>query len=238
MADAFGDITDSSNPFNVAGISDEDRALLQYLRAAKAATRIDVVATCTTDHPSGPTRHLQLGTNGTGLAIDCRKRTRGRDIHRAVFDLFVPIETLLYELIYAGASYNIKAGRRVDPYAVADHHDHVHVAVDRGVLVRWPRLSPPAPAPLPTTLEVDVQIRSEHIEMPLDAQGRGNVTVPWPIDTIIGFLPHSEVRPNVDGRYDAPANSVTFTPDGTGTVVVVQQGTPLGKAHVWLRVAA
>ena len=155
MSDTFADLTDPSNPFNLAGISDEDRALMQYLRDAKAATRVDVVVTCTTDHPAGATRHLQRGTNGLGLAIDCRKRTRGLDIHRAVFDLFVPIETQLYELIYASASYNIKAGRRVPPYATAGHHDHVHVAVNRGVFVRWPR-PVPSPPPLPTLPEDDV----------------------------------------------------------------------------------
>lgn len=142
MTDTFADITDPSNPFNVAGISDEDRALLTYLRDAKAATGDDVVVSCTTDHPAGPTRHLQAGTGGEGLAIDCRMRRRGNDIHRAVFDVFVPVERQLYELIYAGAPYNIKAGRRVAPYAVASHHDHVHVAVNRGVFVRWPGARP------------------------------------------------------------------------------------------------
>lgn len=158
MADTFADLRDPSNPFNLAGISDEDRALMQYLRDAKAATRVDVVVTCTTDHPAGTTRHLQRGTNGLGLAIDCRKRTRGLDIHKAVFDLFVPVETQLFELIYAGASYSIKAGRRVAPYAVAGHHDHVHVAVDRGVFVRWPTAPQPAPAPIHLTTEDDMAV--------------------------------------------------------------------------------
>lgn len=159
MVDTFGDLTDPSNPFNLAGISDEDRALLQYLRDAKAATRVDVVITCTTDHPAGTTRHLQRGTTGLGLAIDCRKRTRGLNIHKAVFDLFLPVETQLYELIYAEASYNIKAGRRVAPYNVAEHHDHVHAAVDRGVFLRWPR---PAPTPAPQPMEDDMAFRYTH----------------------------------------------------------------------------
>jgi hypothetical protein len=157
MADTFADLRDASNPFNVAGISDEDRSLMQYLRDAKAATRVDVVVTCTTDHAAGATRHLQRGTNGLGLAIDCRKRTRGLDIHKAVFDLFVPIETQLYELIYAGASYNVKSGRRVAPYAVSSHRDHVHVAVNRGVFVRWPQPTP-VPAPVIITKEDDMAV--------------------------------------------------------------------------------
>lgn len=143
---AYAEVRDASNPFNTSGISDEDRALINYLIDAKKATGIDVVVTCTTDHPSGPTRHLQNGTNGLGLAIDCRLRTRGNNIHKAVFDLFVPIEKTLYELIYSGAAYSIKAGKRVSRYAIASHWDHVHVAVNKGVFVRWPN-SPPRPPP-------------------------------------------------------------------------------------------
>lgn len=100
------------------------------------------------------------------------------------------------------------------------------------------------PPPPPThgiivgpSMEVDMQVTPVHVEMPLDNAGKGNITVPYPIDSIIGFLPHSEVRPNFDGRYDDPPNSVTFTPEGNGTVVVCQGGNPLGRAHVWLRVA-
>lgn len=158
-------ITDPTNRFDVSGISDEDRALLSYLVAAKAATGIDVVATCTTDHPAGATRHLQPGTNGRGLAIDCRLRRRGNDIHRAVFELFVPIQRQLYELIYADppsdgrtdgrfGPYNIKAGKRVAPYAVSEHRDHVHVAVNRGTFVRFP-ISPAPPVPPPPLPQED-----------------------------------------------------------------------------------
>jgi hypothetical protein len=152
MADVFADLRDDSNPFNVAGISDEDRALMQYLREAKAATRVDVVVTCTTDHPAGATRHLQRGTNGTGLAIDCRNRTRGdrSGLHLSVFALFRPVEHLLYELIYSGAPYSIKRGKRVSPYAVADHWDHVHAALDRGVFLRYPTTPPEDDMPKPT----------------------------------------------------------------------------------------
>jgi hypothetical protein len=36
----------------------------------------------------------------------------------------------LAELIYSPMGFSIDSGRRVAPYAVADHYDHVHVAVD------------------------------------------------------------------------------------------------------------
>lgn len=139
---SYAPITDPTNPFNTTGISDEVRAMLSYLLHVDAAG-LQVVATSTTDHAKYSnagyvSRHRQMGTNGEGLAIDCRLARRGNDIHRAVFDAFVPVEAQLHELVYAGAPYNIKSGRRVPPYAVSSHHDHVHVSVNRGTLLRWP----------------------------------------------------------------------------------------------------
>lgn len=148
----YAAITDASNTFTTTGLSEEDRALLAYVMAMKAGG-LDVVVTATTDHPlrtsSGNlSRHRMAGTKGEGLAIDARMRTRGNDIHRAVFDGFALVETHLHELIYSGAPYSIKAGKRVKPYAVAAHHSHVHCAVGPGTFVRFPS-APPAPAPPP-----------------------------------------------------------------------------------------
>lgn len=160
-------LTDASNPFNVTGVSDEVRAMFAYLLGARSARGVDVVVTCTTDHPrlsasGNVSRHRQAGTNGEGLAIDCRLRTRGLDIHRAVFDLFVPVEKQLHELIYADAPFNIKGGRRVAPYAVAGHHDHVHVSVDKGRLLRWPgSASTPTPAPVPAPVPAPLPTSEE-----------------------------------------------------------------------------
>jgi hypothetical protein len=133
----WSSIIDPTNPFKVDGISNECRALLRYVEDAKASTGDDVVVTCTTDHPLLTTSgsislHRSVGTMGEGRAIDLRMRTRGLDIHRPAFDLFRPVELLLSELIYADAPYNIKDGRRVDPYARAFHHDHAHAAVPTG----------------------------------------------------------------------------------------------------------
>lgn len=147
------DLVDPSNRFEAGGLSLEVRALLEYLLAAREATGADIVCTSTTDHPvlsnSGHrSRHLLAGTDGEGLAIDCRLRTRGtsRDHHLAVFEAFTHVEGALHELIYAYAPYNIRGGRRVPPYATADHRDHVHVSVNRGVLVRWPHPRDPQEA--------------------------------------------------------------------------------------------
>lgn len=175
-----GPITDPSNPFATEGISNEDRNLLQYLLDAKAATGIDVVATSTTDHPPGATRHLQAGTNGTGLAIDCRLRQRGLNTHRSVFDLWRPVESALYELIYADppsavrsdgtfGPYNIKAGKRVRPYASADHHDHVHIAVNRGIFPRYP-LPPPEDDVLTDDQSKDLKTLKNYLAFVSDQQ--------------------------------------------------------------------
>ena len=135
------------------------------------------------------------------------------------------------------------------PYSGSNPHTkHGHVSTsdshrdDRSSWWDWAGSPSPVkldpPPILGTPLEVDVQVQPVHIEMPLDNEGRGNIAVEYPIDRILGFLPHSGVRPNVDGRYDTPVNTVTFTPDGEKTVVVCQGGDPLGRAHVWLRVAS
>lgn len=91
-----------------------------------------------------PSRHCR------GLAVDfagLRPTVDSAEL-AAIFDAFVPVEGRLNELIYAGpqVAYNIKAGRRVKKYATAIHHNHVHVAVDVGVVlpVVAPMLAPTA----------------------------------------------------------------------------------------------
>ena len=81
--------------------------------------------------------HYQEGTDGVGLAIDIAGPTPGilTPALRMLFDIFVPVERQLAELIYAGASYNIKNGVRVPPYAVTTHKNHIHVAVPRGTFL-------------------------------------------------------------------------------------------------------
>lgn len=149
---SYAEITDPSNTFATSGLSREVRAILDYILNGKRAG-LDVVATSTTDHSKYSragylSRHRQQGTDGEGLAVDCRMRQRGNGIHRAVFDMFVPVEELLHELIYARAPYNIKAGKRVAPYAVSTHHDHVHVAVAQGTFLHWPGARPQEVKPM------------------------------------------------------------------------------------------
>lgn len=135
----YSSITTSANPFKTTGLSDEVHSALSILLWAKS-TGLDVVCTSTTDHPlytsSGNlSRHRRPGTNGEGLAYDVRNRKAGTasGLHRAVFDLFRPVEHHLHELIYAYAPYNIKNGKRVAPYSVSGHKDHVHASWDKGI---------------------------------------------------------------------------------------------------------
>lgn len=80
-----------------------------------------------------PSRH------GRKLAVDFAALTPGRDTEAlaVIFRAFLPVERKLNELIYAGpqTSFNVKAGKRVGKYAQTIHHDHVHVAVDPGVIL-------------------------------------------------------------------------------------------------------
>jgi hypothetical protein len=63
------------------------------------------------------------------------------------------------------AKYNIKNGKRVPKYAVADHHNHVHVAVPKGG-----RLDPAQHTPAPQSDErVDEQETMEDMAEPMDA---------------------------------------------------------------------
>ena len=160
----FAAVTDPRNPFNTDGLSREVLALIQYVIDGSRAMGIDAVVTSTTDHPVNTTsgnksRHRLDGTDGLGLAIDCRLRTRGLDIHAPVFAMFRPVALDCHELIYAGAQENIKAGRWVAPYATSSHRDHVHVSVNRGVFLRW-HLDTPSPLP-PLHLEADMYFKDE-----------------------------------------------------------------------------
>ena len=93
--------------------------------------------TCTTGGVHAPNSY-----HYRGLAVDFAGPVPTRD-SAALLNIcaaFEKIESRLAELIYAGAPYQIKNGRRVAPsfYGVttmANHHDHVHVAVESGF--RW-----------------------------------------------------------------------------------------------------
>ena len=80
-----------------------------------------------------PSRHSRK------LAVDFAGPTPGVDSEAlaAVFDAFAPLAGDLNELIYAGpqVTRNVKARRWVRKYAEDHHYNHVHVAVDAGVIL-------------------------------------------------------------------------------------------------------
>jgi hypothetical protein len=178
---------------------------------------------------TGPGTHRACVTSNHawGLAVD---------FNATVNPMGKPLRTDVPEwMVELGAKYGLSWGGN---WATPDpmHWEFIGTPGDADRLVaRLAKAQGPSIS-AGTPMEVDVQITPYKVEMPLDGEGNGNVNVPFHIDRIVGYLPHSGVRPNVDGRYDVPVNTVTFTPDGEATVVVCQGGDPLGRGHVWLRV--
>lgn len=94
-------------------------------------------------------QHAQNSYHYRGLAVDFAgpHPTVDSPALLAIFAQFQKIESQLAELIYAGAPYQIKRGKHVPPsyYGAATmgiHHNHVHVAVEKG----W-KWNPPVPTP-------------------------------------------------------------------------------------------
>jgi hypothetical protein len=123
--------------------SQEVHALRQYLLDSGVAHRVtSTIRHSDLTNAGYPSRHRQQGTNGMGLALDAAGPSPGWDTPQlaAIFYALLKVERQLHELIYAGpqVAFNIRNGARVGKYAIADHHDHVHVSVDKGVLIEWP----------------------------------------------------------------------------------------------------
>lgn len=120
-------------------ISLEDRALIAYM----ASTAVPFVVTATVNHStltsSGyVSNHVKQGTDGQGLAVDFAERWGGGSDApglAAIYQALLPLAPHCAELIYAGPGGGFwKNGVRVGPYAAADHHDHVHIAVPLGFI--------------------------------------------------------------------------------------------------------
>lgn len=145
--------------------SPEVRGIVEYLTQA---TRRPFRVT-STFRPGARTASGALSRHGRKLAVDFAGAQPGRDSDAlgGIFHAFVGVEGHLNELIYAGpqAFYNIKRGRRVGKYAQAIHHDHVHVAVDPGViLTALPRKVGPV-----TSERIDDTDGREDMADPVDA---------------------------------------------------------------------
>ena len=92
-----------------------------------------------TIRPGAITQAGNRSFHSMGLAVDWAGPEPSWDSQAlaAIFHAFLPVEKHLAELIYAGpqVAFNIKHGRRVGKYAQAIHHNHVHIAVNRGVFL-------------------------------------------------------------------------------------------------------
>lgn len=83
--------------------------------------------------------HCLPGTGAIGTACDFQDPApRDAPGLLAIFNTFLEVETQLVELIYSGAAFSIKNGKRTPRYAIDAHWLHVHSAVKLGVIINWP----------------------------------------------------------------------------------------------------
>lgn len=117
-----------------SGCSAEVRAIIVY----GGSTGIPMKVTSTL-RPGAVTAAGNRSFHALGLAVDFAGPVPSinSDALADIFRAFLPVEKHLAELIYAGpqVAFNVKNGRRVGKYAQAIHHNHVHVAVQRGVFL-------------------------------------------------------------------------------------------------------
>lgn len=141
--------------------SPEVIGIIAYAHASGVPHRVT-----STWRPNAMTAAGNPSRHGRRLAVDFAGPKPGRDSDdlAEIFNVFALVEKNLNELIYAGpqVTYNIKRGRRVGKYAQQIHHDHVHVAVDPGVILLDAPMSfaadpePVDPAPADTDGREDV----------------------------------------------------------------------------------
>ncbi len=89
--------------------------------------------------------HYVRGTGGRGTAIDIAgavpysvDRAGSTVAMLVICSLLEPYEPHITELCCSHLDYSIAAGRRVPRYAVADHWDHIHLAVTPGTFLVSP----------------------------------------------------------------------------------------------------
>jgi hypothetical protein len=126
-------------------ISREAQAIIDFVEATGLPYRVTDVDG--PGHAKG-SYHYRQGTGGVGLAVDLAGVTPGitpvtAAQMSAVYHVFLAVAAQLAELIYSGSGVTVavKNGRRVDGATYygattwADHRDHVHVAVPRGIFL-------------------------------------------------------------------------------------------------------
>lgn len=115
--------------------SRETDGIIAFMRTSGVPHR--VTATTNGRHSPGSYHYLQ-GTGGVGLAVDLAGPVSSVDSPAllAIYKTLAAHGHLLAELIYSGPGGGYwKHGVQVSPYATASHHNHVHVAVERGIFL-------------------------------------------------------------------------------------------------------
>jgi hypothetical protein len=111
--------------------SKEVESIISYLGTTGVCFKVT-----STIRPGAVTIAGKASFHSIGTACDCAGGQPSLDSEAlaTIFRAFEPVEAQLAELIYAGpqVSYNIKNGRRVPKYCESIHHDHVHVALQKG----------------------------------------------------------------------------------------------------------
>lgn len=120
------------------GDSGEWRKIVAY--AASTGVPFRVVSTY---RPGAITATGHVSRHSLGLAVDLAGHTASRDSDQllAINLAFKPVAHLLHELIYSGpGSYQIYNGAPHYFQGVTrdNHHDHVHVSIDYGVVFPAP----------------------------------------------------------------------------------------------------
>lgn len=156
----------------MADLSVEVRALVQFIGNTGVPHRVTAtlgryVSPSNPCDPHSPgSYHCKPGTGGQGLAIDLAGPSTGAHPSELlpIFAAFSVVESQLAELIYSGAPYSIRDGKRVPKYAVSQHWNHVHVAVKKGTVLVSQRpggvLTMPTTTPDYATAGTPVALRS------------------------------------------------------------------------------
>lgn len=229
--------------------SREVQAIIDFAEATRLPHR--VTSTYRKNPPGRRSYHGATGTGGDGLAVDFAGVTPGitPTTAKQMVDLwrrFRDVAPQLAELIHAGPGITegVLGGRLVDGLRVfgrdtwADHRDHIHIAVPRGVFLTPP--PPPAGSGSgPPTVTVTRYPEGENmltrhdVDIPaLDSQGRGWVKLEIPPSSIVSIVVNGSYPP-VDGYWPIPL--VARQDRGGATVIEIVDGAPNARTilAVW-----
>lgn len=208
-------------------MSAETAALVRYMVDSGVPHRVTSVL-----RPNAITKAGYPSRHAVGLAVDFCGPRPGRDTAELaeIFLALARVAHQLHELIYAGpqVSKNVKAGKWVPKYAVSGHHDHVHVSVARGVIVKWPgpTLAQQRAAPQPPKV-------APMYNPPITVTGKVVATLPAPgggvwmltdIGAIYAWHCDDKGSPNRHPEYWDRRVAARLEPHGTGYAVVDSDG--------------